>query len=314
VLFRKLYFAGHEGLVATGHASDVILLGETAPIGVSRHTTTSGMYPTTFIRSLFCVDESGNPVEATGCDDFTANGPMSATAWAHHPYTKYLGPTEKDPNPNNITMANLDALGGLLDQIAAKTGRIAAGIPLALTEYGYETRPPDRYYGIPLARQAEYLNEGDLAAYLNPRVITQTQFLLRDVRPIRTHRKGSRQYWLTYQSGLYFNNGKAKPSARAYAFPLAALPAGTDAATGQKRYAVWGQLRWRPNGSNDYVIVQYRPAGTRTWQNLGDPVATSGNRNYFVAYESVPGPGSLRAVWFGPKGPYSRSGRTIDVG
>src|SRR3954466_11298275 len=80
-LYRALYFAGHEGLVGTGHANDVILIGETAPNGkTDRSRSRSPMYPVTFIKTLFCTDSAGNQREGAGCGQFVENGPFQTTA------------------------------------------------------------------------------------------------------------------------------------------------------------------------------------------------------------------------------------------
>ena len=313
MLFRDLYIAGHQGLVATGHGNDVILLGETAPLGNSNKTERSPMTPGTFIRSLFCVNTAGNPVDGLGCDAFSRYGPLLATAWAHHPYTKYNSPTQPDPNPDAFTMANLGSLTGLLDKIASNTGRIADQIPIALTEYGYETNPPDPFQGISLTKQADYSNLGDLIAYANPRVLTQTQFLLRDAAPLRKYTKGTKRYWFTYQSGLFFNNGKPKPAAGAYTFPFMAIPIG-KAADGKTNDLIWGQLRFRPNSKSDLVFVQYKPSdGSSDWTNLGDPLTAGPPRNFFVGLREIPGPGQLRAVWIGSDAPKIATSRPANV-
>jgi len=302
ILYRDLFFDGRQGLVATGHGKDIILAGETAPLGSSGRTERSPMYPGVFIRSLFCVDRNGNRASGTGCSDFTKFGPLLATAWAHHPYTKHLSPTQPDPNPDAFTMANISSLTGLLDKIASNTGRISDEEPVALTEFGYETNPPDPFQGIPLAKQADYIQLGDLLAYLNPRVITQTQFLLRDVPPLTHYTKGTKHYWFTYQSGLLYSSGKPKPSYTAYKFPFQAFKSGDQ-------YLLWGQLRWRPNSSNsDYVIIQYKPSdGSSGWVNTGTVLVAGGGRNFFTGTTPMPaGPGQLRAVWFGPGVPASR--------
>jgi hypothetical protein len=314
VMFRSLYFAGYQGLVATGHNKDIILAGETAPLGSNGRTERSPMYPGVFIRALFCVNKAGQRASGTGCSDFTRNGPLLATAWAHHPYTKHLSPTQPDPNPDAFTIANLGSLTDLLDKIAKNTGRIADQEPLALTEYGYETNPPDPFQGISLAKQADYLQLGDLITYLNPRVITQTQFLLRDVPPLSKYTKGTKHYWFTYQSGLYFANGKPKPAAAAYAFPFQVASLG-PAADGQTNYGVWGQLRWRPNHSSDPVFIQFKPKDNSTgWTTLGDAIVAGPPRNYFTGQREVPGPGQLRAVWIGSDAPKVAISRPATVG
>lgn len=311
-LFRQLYFKGREGLVATGHEKDIILLGETAPIGkTDRSRSRSPMYPVTFIKSLFCVDGNGDNRSGIGCGDFSANGPLLATAYAHHPYTKDRSPLEKYPSDQAITMANLDTLTTLLDKIADNTQRIQSGIPIALTEFGYETQPPDPYHGVSLAKQAEYSNLSDLLAWANPRVLAQTQFLLRDVAPIKTESKTSKRYWFTYQSGLFFNNGRAKPAAAAYAFPFFMQPI-SKTADGHTVYVAWGQARFRPNNVKDLVYLQYKAKGSNTWENLGNPIATQ-SRNYFYSAVEMPGPGKVRSIWGGSQAPFLKTTRVIDV-
>jgi hypothetical protein len=297
--------------VATRHASDIILLGETAPLGSSARTERSPMYPKTFLENLFCVDGNGNRAHDLGCSDFTKNGPLVATAYAHHPYTKYNAPQKKDSSPLAFTMANVGDLTAFLDKIAANTGRIQNGMPVALTEFGYETNPPDRFQGISLAKQAEYSNMGDFLAWANPRVITQTQFLLHDAGPLTQYPKSTKHYWFTYQSGLYFASGRPKPSMSAYRFPFEVVPI-NKASDGKTLYAFWGQLRFRPNTSTDKVLLQYKASGSKTWATFGDPI-TSGGHNFFLGAQEAPGPGQVRAAWGGSDAPYLATSRAIDV-
>src|SRR3954463_4805112 len=147
-------------------------------------------------------------------------------------------------------MFNLQALTGYLDKVAQNTGRIAANLPLALTELGYETNPPDRFAGIALDKQAEYINDADILGYYNPRVIANTQFLLRDVPPDRSHTPGGKAYWHTYESGLFQANGTPKPAAAASRLPFVPYPLGRDE-SGAMTEAIWGQLRFRPKGTPD---------------------------------------------------------------
>jgi hypothetical protein len=311
-LYRALYFAGHQGLVGTGHGNDVILLGETAPNGkTDRSRSRSPMYPVTFIKTLFCTDSAGNQREGAGCGDFVENGPFETTAFAHHPYTKDRSPLVKDPSDDAITMANLDTLTKLLDNIAAKTDRIAQGLPIALTEFGYETKPPDPYHGVSLTKQADYSNLSDVIAWANPRVISQTQFLLRDAKPLSKYPRTSKRYWFTYQSGLLFSNGKPKPAAAAYSFPFLAQPVASGA-DGRPVYVFWGQTRFRPNSAQDHVALQYRATGTSDWVAFGDPIATQ-PRNYFYSSAQAPGPGQVRAVWLGGVKPFVAISRPVSV-
>jgi hypothetical protein len=296
VLYRKLYAAGHRALVSTGHGQDTILVGETAPLGVSRRTATSAMYPKAFIRSFF---KGGKRVDAS--------------AWAHHPYTKDLGPTERDKSSQSITMANFNDLGVLLDQMAASTKRVRAGMPIISTEFGYETNPPDPFRKTTLDQQAEFNELGDYLAFINPRVIGQTQFLLRDVLPQKRYKPGSKQYWFTYQSGLYTADDQPKPSVQTYSLPFLAVL--TDAAT----LGYWGQLRFRPNNQLpdffDRVQLQFKPAdGSTDWTNYRDPIVVTNAKGFFIGtIERPPAAGQIRATWSGADFPFTAESRPVNV-
>jgi hypothetical protein len=189
-------------------------------------------------------------------------------------------------------MANIAALPKLLDQMASKTGDIDANLPVLLTEFGYETKPPDPFRRFTPEQQAEYLNEGDLQAWLNPRIYSQTQFLLQDAGPLTQYRRGTKQYWFTYQSGLYFSNGTPKPAVAAYALPFVAGDAGDGS-----NVNVWGQLRFLPNGVPSQVVIQYRPAGASDFSPVGSPLQVTDPHGFFSAQVPAQGPGVYRAQW-----------------
>jgi hypothetical protein len=322
MLFRRLFVAGRQGLVATGHGGDVILLGETAPLGWTRHDDRSAMAPLTFMQGLFCVDAAGQPANGLGCSDFSKTGPLQATAWAHHPYSKTSPPTVQfsdtqaiTDDASAVTMFNLSTLTSFLDKVAQNTGRVAPNLPLALTEFGYETNPPDPFAGISLDKQSEYTNLADLLAWVNPRIIATTQFLLRDVPPDRSHTRGSKAYWHTYQSGLIMANGTPKPAASAWRLPLVAYPTGTNPQTGGILTGVWGQLRFRPKGQPDQVSLLFKPAdGSADWAPLGAPITVNSVRNYFAVQVELPKPGQLQLQWKGATAPFQANSRVVTIG
>jgi hypothetical protein len=129
-------------------------------------------------------------------------------------------------------MANITDLGTTLDEMATKTNAVPANLLLYMTEYGFETNPPDPFSGVPLPAQAKFNTIGEFLAWSNPRIAAQAQFLLADVHPVRGRNKSSKSYWFTYQSGLFYQRGQPKPAAYAYAFPFTATPTIVDPATG----------------------------------------------------------------------------------
>jgi hypothetical protein len=308
-LYRRLHQFGREGLVQTGHGRDQILLGETAPLGMSLRSARAPMRPKVFLRELACVQRngraySGRSARARGCGDLRRRGGLKATGFAHHPYTRTVAPTVRSGGDDALTMANISELGALLDDLSARTGgAIPRALPLWMTEFGYETNPPDVVSGISLERQSEFNNLGDLLAYFNPRIKGQSQFLLRDVGPVRKHKKDSKAYWFTYQSGLYFRSGAPKPAATAYALPFVPIPAGVNPETGGRKVSVWGQLRFRAQsrrpGSVEGAFIECLPQGSTAWQSAGEVITTTNPRGFFTGSAECPagGPATFRAVF-----------------
>jgi hypothetical protein len=312
IVYRELYLRGRKALDASGHGGDVVLFGETAPLGdpKGRKTDRKAMAPVEFIRELFCVAPNGRKyagkeAKARKCDQFKSLGPIRTSGLGHHPYTR-SDPPSKPPRAGGYTMGNLSKLISDLDKYA-KFGNVQVGgdpknrtVPVWMTEYGYETNPPDVVNGIAPELQAQYINEGEYIAYQNPRVFSQSQFLLRDVSPVtKGTKKNSAAYWFTYQSGLFTAPpaDKPKPAFAAYQLPLVATVASRAGAGGVAN--LWGQLRFRPNGTlGDSVIIQFRPQGGTEWTTAGDPVPANG-AGFFTAQRDAPVSGSWRAIWFG---------------
>ncbi|MEA2218654.1 MAG: hypothetical protein QOJ35_1280 [Solirubrobacteraceae bacterium] len=304
-LYRKLYQYGYRGLLASGHRvdTDIILMGETAPLGSDAQTERSPMRPGLFLREVACIQPDGTPytgaaAAARSCGDFAARGPLIANGYAHHPYTKNVPPTVADPNPDALTMANISNLGTLLDDLANKTnGAIPHNLPLFMTEFGFETNPPDIFNGVSLADQAKFNTIGEYQAWQNPRIQSQAQFLLRDVAPVRSHRKNTKPYWFTYQSGLFFLKGSAanpsgaKPAAAAYAMPFLAFNTNTlDPTTGAPIFNLWGQLRLLNNGAPASATIQWRAKdGSTPWISVGDAVPID-EFGYFTGTRTAPLP------------------------
>ncbi|HVS28316.1 MAG TPA: hypothetical protein VHE14_02125 [Solirubrobacteraceae bacterium] len=317
-LYRQLFASGRAALETTGHGSDVIMGGETAPIGADSGGKRSPMAPKQFIRELFCLGPDGQPYSGSAasrrhCSDLDSIGQLRMNAWAHHPYTKKRPPTEPDPNPEDITIANIQDVADVLDQ-AAKGGHLASGLPIVSSEFGYQTNPPNPFAGLSQEDQATRINIGDHLAFNNPRVMGQTQFELRDAPPDRKQRKGSRLYWRTFQSGLFTLGGDAKPSLAAYAMPLDVNPGPPDPASGQGTVKVWGQLRFRPRGIVDQVQMQFRLEGGTAWVNVGAPVAVTNPLGFYEAQEPAPFAGIWRAAWVGADPPYVFVSREAHAG
>ena len=179
-----------SALQSTGHGRDVILVGETAPIGVDRQDSRAPIRPRPFIREMFCLDANNVPytgaqARARKCSniaevradpgDGVGSPPLHQEGRARPTATR---------TRDVITMANIEDLGtGSWTASAANSGLHPPGHADRLQRVRLRDQPPDPYQGISLETQANWMNLGDLVAFNNPRVIGQTQFLLRDVGP-----------------------------------------------------------------------------------------------------------------------------------
>jgi putative glycosyl hydrolase len=98
-----------------------------------------------------------------------------------------------------VTLGNFDLLVKEIDRLYGKRMRIW------ITEYGYQTNPPDKVFGVTYRKQATYLTQAVAWARRNPRVDIFLWFLLTDEQ-----RLGG------WQSGLTTVDGKRKASFRAF--------------------------------------------------------------------------------------------------
>ena len=123
-------------------------------------------------------------------------------AWAHHPYAPRasLTPSSK-PNVNDKSTVILGNIGVLTKELS----RLYGNKPLWITEYGYQTRPPDRSFGVAWKTQAKYLQQAYSIARKNPRVDMMIWFLVKDESRLAG-----------WQSGFFSSAGKRKPAYTAF--------------------------------------------------------------------------------------------------
>jgi hypothetical protein len=176
--------------------------------------------------------------------------------YSHHPY-----PVSRRETP---TAANCRYCTGILtmariSDLLKEVRRDFGGRHIWLTEYGYQTNPPDRYLGVSRALQARYLAQASYIARKAPRVDLLIHFLVKDERV--------RGRW---QSGLMTVGGAQKPSFWSFAIPLLQISRrGT-------RTVLWGQVR-AGQGRQRYVLQ--RAIGGH-WRSVGRSRVTS-SRGYF---------------------------------
>ncbi|HEX2084790.1 MAG TPA: hypothetical protein VHF89_03840 [Solirubrobacteraceae bacterium] len=292
-IYRDLVRSALAALDRSGHARDIVLLGETAPRGRDTRARTISMRPGVFLRELLCLDRDLLPDETRAGCDYGESGRLEVTGFAHHPYSITSPPDVPHPHPDDITLADRDRLTRILDA-AAGLGRIPPSLPLWYTEYGYQTLPPDPIRGVDPAEHAAWLVKAERMTFLDERVAAHTQFQLLDDPPRRNFRRTDRRYWGTYQSGLKYVDGRRKPAYDAYRL---GLDAPSRVAPGQP-LRLWGFVRAAPNGESQTVQLEVREPGSSVFVPAGDPVPVLHDRGYFEV-ERPPRAGEWRFAWRG---------------
>jgi len=181
--YAKICNAIYSGVKTTLLRGEKVACGVTAPRGNnSPRSSRPSVSPTAFLRAA----------KRAGMKRFDA--------YAHHPY--YGKPSESpSTRPKAKTAVGLGNINDLIKELTRLYGKKR----LWITEYGYQTRPPDRLFGVSYAKQAAYLRQAYGIARKNPRVDMMLWFLLRDQRALGG-----------WQSGLLTLGGKRKPAFNAF--------------------------------------------------------------------------------------------------
>jgi hypothetical protein len=186
--YAKICNAIYNGVHATMNSGERVGCGVTSPRGNNNPSTArASVSPLAFLRAS----------KKAGLKTFDA--------WAHHPY--YAGPSDQ-PTTKPVTAKGAPAtavtLGNISDLIREVT-RLYGNKRIWITEYGYQTNPPDRLFGVSWARQAAYLSQAFAIARKSQRIDMMLWFLLKDEAGLGG-----------WQSGLLTINNRKKPSFTAF--------------------------------------------------------------------------------------------------
>jgi len=260
IVYRGLLNAFYAGVKAVNR-SDVVITGGTAPFG----DVPGGQRvpPALFWRTLLCLNDLDVPQRCPN--------PAHFDILAHHPY-EIAGPFQPALNPDDVTLPDMGKLTRAL-AIAERTGR---ALPRGrkqvwVTEFSWSSDPPNPE-AVPMREWERWMDEAFWELW-GEGVDTICWNLIVDQPPIPN-------YASSYQSGLYFVNGKVKPGFEAFRFPFVVEALGHD------RWQVWGIT---PDSGT--VRVERRVSGR--WQNL-----FSFRRHAHAIFDRTigpPGPAPMRA-------------------
>ena len=187
--YAKICNAVYEGVHATLYKGEQVACGVTAPRGNNNPASARpSVSPIAFLTAA----------KKAGMKKFDA--------YAHNPYygVPTETPTTRPPGtrsggtPTAITLANIDIL-------IAAVGHLYGARPIWITEYGYQTNPPDPHFGVSWTKQARYLTQAFAVARRNSRIELMLWFLVRDEPNVAG-----------WQSGLITTGGIRKPAFSAF--------------------------------------------------------------------------------------------------
>jgi Glycosyl hydrolase catalytic core len=182
--YAKICSAVYAGVKSTRLAGQKVACGATGPRGNdaprSSRPSTSPLVFMTWLRRA---------------------GLKRFDAWAHHPYygSRLEKPNTVPKSKKAVTLGNLSVMIKHLNRLWGRSKRVW------ITEYGYQTRPPDRFFGVSYRSQARYLQQALALARKTRRIDTFIWFLIRDERRLSG-----------WQSGVVTASGRRKPAFRAF--------------------------------------------------------------------------------------------------
>lgn len=254
-LYRKLAAEGYRAIRA-GDPTATIALGATSSRGDRFVVRTNGTtQPLVFLRELACVDAKYRRRTTGDCRGFRA---PRGNVLAYHPHSSRYSPGYRSPESGDARMGDLGRLTSVVDRLT-KAGRLdvvgASRFPLWLDEYAYETNPPDNVRGVSPAAQAAWSQWGWWTAWKNPRVKMLAQYEWID------EKNGDEDTDPTgWQSGLHYNDGRAKPIAQAFPNPIFGYRTSKSA-------TVWGQVR-TATGALDVTLDRASGSGWKRYRTV----------------------------------------------
>jgi hypothetical protein len=185
IAYAKICNAIYTGIHSAGVSGEKVACGVTAPKGNDAPATSrASVDPLSFLIAA----------KKAGMKRFDV--------YAHHPY--YAAPSESPTYvPTGKTARRIQM--GNINVLLAEITKLYGPKHLWITEYGYQTNPPDKSFGVSWAKQAAYLTEVYKMARANPRIDMLLWFLIKD--------EPSLGGW---QSGLETDTGRHKPAWNAY--------------------------------------------------------------------------------------------------
>lgn len=297
-LYRELFRFAASAIRREDATSDV-LFGTLAPRGSAPTSRNARVRPLAFLRAMSCVTRRYHRDHRGRCRKAKA---ARADGFAYHPHPIRMTPDQHAPARDDAAIADLGRLETVLDR-STRAGIVrpvrGRRFAIHLTEFGYQTNPPDKNVGVSVARQARWVQQATYIAWKDPRIKTITQYEFED-EPLATNTAGTDAF-AAWQSGMVFAGGTPKPLLAAFPNPF-----WVDERRGRAA-RFWGQVR--PGGAHR-VELQHRADGVWTTLSAVDTDAFG----YWTADVGAPAAGKYRFSYVLPGDDITRVSTTQEVG
>lgn len=282
VRYRKMWIDGQKTIARYDPPSaNKVLFGETAAISS----------PIDTLYASLCLDEQGRPFKGRlrrlqGCGNPKR---LPIAGLALHPYNNFaIGSVfTRSFTKDSLPMGYLGRAHKLLNR-AARYARIPGGRPIYVTEFGFQSSPPDPFGdALSPSRHAAAINEAERLFFGDRRVRGVSQYELYDVEDPED-----------FNTGLRFADGERKPAWVAWRMPLVVSKLKRDLVE------VWGMVRPADGAVQPTVEIA---SGSLAGTVVGRPITYSTGYFKFNVRRRNASKLRYRATWTSPAGEQLRS-------
>ena len=201
-IYRRLLNAFYRG-VHEVQRNAVVLSAGTAPYGEPPGGDRTR--PLAFMRDLLCLKDR-RELKPTKC-----KRKAKLDAYAHHPINTSGGPKRSAIHPDDVATPDVKNVVRTLRRAeATRRVRPRGRRQVWLTEFWWESKPPDTCTGVPVRRHKRWIAEA-LRSFRRQGASVAINFLIRD-QEYTADGCGR----TTFQTGIFFSDGSRKPAFKAF--------------------------------------------------------------------------------------------------
>jgi hypothetical protein len=248
--YRDMLNASYKSIKSV-NPNMLVVAGGTEPYG--DNPGGARIQPVLFWQQLLCVHpkkakkgKKGKKAKTTLARTSGCTAP-SFDVLSHHPIDNTgSGPLRSGPKPGDASTPDLGRIVTVL-RGAEKAGTVQGRHPVWVTEFWWDSKPPNPV-GAPLQTQARYI-EQSLYLFWKAGASTAINFQIEDSTTRPDAHAG-------YQAGVYFNDGRPKPSLTAFRFPFVTERVSKDTLTAWGKSPEAGKLKIQRKQGSRWVTVR----------------------------------------------------------